>query len=194
MSQNLKEKTLSQQVPAPSAASQETNQGGDLSEFDERIRLALHAAAEKKALEPTVLDLRGIASFTDFFLITTGTNRRQVQAISDEVVEQLKRAGTRAARVEGYQTAEWILVDYGDFVVHVFDEKARRFYDLERLWREGKRVDISAEQFRSEISKFKSEIVSKAEGDVSQPDQSERDPSRANQTERGDIPRSPKDL
>jgi ribosome-associated protein len=195
MSQNLKEKTLSQEVPAPSAASQETTQGGDLSEFDERIRLALHAAAEKKALEPTVLDLRGIASFTDFFLITTGTNRRQVQAISDEVVEQLKRAGTRAARVEGYQTAEWILVDYGDFVVHVFDEKARRFYDLERLWREGKRVDISAEQFRSEISKFKSEIVSKAEGDVSQPDQSERDTSQAaNQTERGDIPRSPKDL
>ncbi len=72
-----------------------------------------------------------------------------MQAISDEVVEQLKRAGTRAARVEGYQTAEWILIDYGDFVVHVFDEKARRFYDLERLWREAKRVDISPEQLGS---------------------------------------------
>ncbi len=89
-----------------------------------------------------MLDLRGIASFTDFFVITSGANRRQVQAISDGVVEYLKKSGTRAARVEGYQTAEWILIDYGDFIVHVFDEKARRFYDLERLWREAARVDV----------------------------------------------------
>src|SRR5215475_3464150 len=105
----------------------------------------LHAAADKKAIEPAVLDLRGILSFTDFFVIFTGANRRQVQAISDEIVEQLKRHGSPAARVEGYQNAEWILIDYGDFVVHVFDEKARRFYDLERLWREAGRVDLSAE-------------------------------------------------
>ena len=72
------------------------------------------------------------------------------------MVEQLKRSGTRAARVEGYQTAEWILIDYGDFVVHVFDEKARRFYDLERLWREARRLDVSP-QTGSEISNFKSE-------------------------------------
>jgi ribosome-associated protein len=145
MSQNLKEKSLSQEMQA-SSTTRASNYGGDASQFDERIQRALHAAAEKKALAPTVLDLRDIATFTDFFVIVTGTNRRQVQAISDEVVEQLKRAGTRAARVEGYQTAEWILVDYGDFIVHVFDDKARRFYDLERLWREAKRVDISAEQ------------------------------------------------
>jgi ribosome-associated protein len=69
-----------------------------------------------------------------------------MQAITDEVVDQLKKSGTPAARVEGYQTAEWILVDYGDFIVHVFDEKARRFYDLEYLWREAKRLDIGAEQ------------------------------------------------
>src|SRR5437867_8824152 len=130
---------------------------GDISKLDERIRWALQAAAEKKALDLTVLDLRGIASFTDFFVITTGTNRRQVQAISDEVVEQLKHSGTRAARVEGYQTAEWILIDYGDFIVHVFDEKARRFFDLERLWREGRRVDVSPEQIGSETSNLKSE-------------------------------------
>ena len=123
----------------------------------------LNAAAEKKALDLTILDLREIASFTDFFVIATGTNRRQVQAISDEVVEQLKRNGTRAARVEGYQTAEWILVDYGDFVVHVFDDKARRFYDLERLWREARRVDVSP---GSEISSVKSEISDKPERDV----------------------------
>jgi ribosome-associated protein len=66
-----------------------------------------------------------------------------VQAISDEVAEQLKRSGNPAARVEGYQNAEWVLIDYGDFVVHVFDEKARRFYDLERLWREARRRDLS---------------------------------------------------
>ena len=145
----MKEKSLSPEAQAASSGSRAGNYRGDLSEFDERIRRALYAAAEKKALEPTVLDLRDIASFTDFFLITTGTNRRQVQAISDEVVEQLKHAGTRAARVEGYQTAEWILIDYGDFIVHVFDEKARRFYDLERLWREARRVDVSAEQLGS---------------------------------------------
>src|SRR5712692_2615967 len=160
MSQKLKEKPLSPEVQAASSGSRTGNYSGDLSEFDERIRRALHAAAEKKALEPTVLDLRDIASFTDFFVITTGTNRRQVQAISDEVVEQLKRSGTRAARVEGYQSAEWILIDYGDFVMHVFDEKARRFYDLERLWREGKRVDVLPDQIAPEISNLKSEISS----------------------------------
>jgi len=117
----------------------------DLSDLDERMRRALLAAAEKKALNPTVLDLRGIASFTDFFLIFTGANRRQAQAISDEIVEQLKHHGSPAARVEGYQTAEWILVDYGDFVVHIFDEKARHFYDLERLWREARRLDVCSD-------------------------------------------------
>jgi ribosome-associated protein len=115
----------------------------ELSEFDDRLQRAINAAAEKKAIEPTVLDLRGISSFTDFFVIVTGANRRQVQAISDAVVDHLKRNGSPAARVEGYQTAEWVLIDYGDFVVHVFDDKARRFYDLERLWREARRRDLS---------------------------------------------------
>jgi len=111
-------------------------------QLDERVVLALQAAAEKKAIDPTVLDLREIASFTDFFVITSGANERQVQAISDEVYETLKKAGSTAARVEGYKTAEWILLDYGDFVVHVFEQKARSFYDLERLWRESKRVEL----------------------------------------------------
>jgi ribosome-associated protein len=159
MSQKLKAKSLSPEVRAASLSSRAAATSGDVAGFDERIRLALHAAGEKKALEPTVLDLRGIASFTDFFVIFTGANRRQVQAISDEIVEQLKRRGTPAARVEGYQSAEWILVDYGDFVVHVFDDKARRFYDLERLWREGKRFDISPEQIGSQISSVKPENV-----------------------------------
>ena len=75
----------------------------------------------------------------------SGANERQVQAISDEVSESLKKAGHPAARIEGYKTAEWILLDYGDFVVHVFEQKARRFYDLERLWREAKRVELPPE-------------------------------------------------
>ncbi|MDQ2922524.1 MAG: ribosome silencing factor [Acidobacteriota bacterium] len=114
-------------------------------QLDERMLVALGAAWEKKAIRSVVLDLREIASFTDYFVITSGTNERQVQAISDEIVETLKKAGTAAARVEGYKTAEWILLDYGDFVVHVFDEKARAFYDLERLWRESTRVELRRE-------------------------------------------------
>src|SRR5918994_4660782 len=113
--------------------------------LDERVLAALHAASEKKALEPVVLDLREIASFTDYFVIVSGANERQVQAISDEVYESLKKSGHAAARVEGYKTAEWILLDYGDFVVHVFEQKARKFYDLERLWRESKRVELPPE-------------------------------------------------
>ena len=111
-------------------------------QLDERICTALSAASDKKAVEMVVLDLREVASFTDYFLITSGTNVRQVQAIADEVVEQLKKQGTRPARIEGYNTAEWVLVDYGDFILHVFEDKARRFYDLERLWRDAKRVPL----------------------------------------------------
>jgi ribosome-associated protein len=111
-------------------------------QLDERVCAAISAAGDKKALEMVVLDLREVASFTDYFLITSGTNVRQVQAIADEVVEQLKKRGTRPARVEGYNTAEWVLVDYGDFILHVFEDKARRFYDLERLWRDAKRVQL----------------------------------------------------
>ncbi len=114
-------------------------------EIDERLKTAIHAAGEKKGLDIVVLDLREIASFTDYFLIVSGTNERQVQAISDGVVDTLKKAGSPAARVEGYKTAEWILMDYGDFVVHVFVDKARRFYDLERLWRESRRIELPAD-------------------------------------------------
>jgi len=178
MSQKLKDQTLSSEAQAAALGSRVTTVAhvttSDLSDFDERIRRTINAAWEKKALNLTVLDLREIASFTDYFVIASGTNRRQVQAISDEVVEHLKHGGTRAARVEGYQTAEWILVDYGDFVVHVFDEKARRFYDLERLWREAMRVDVWPPG--SEISNLKSEISSRKSD---QSDQPERDVPRS---------------
>ena len=132
----------------------EARAGGDAAEastaapaeLDERVRLALHAAGEKKAHDLVVLDLREVASFTDFFAIASGTNVRQVQAVADEVQEQLRnRLGVRPARVEGYNSAEWVLLDYGDFIFHVFEEKSRRFYDLERLWRDAARVPLPAE-------------------------------------------------
>lgn len=124
---------------------------------DERIALALQAAGDKKAVDMVVLDLRNIASFTDYFLITAGTNTRQVQAIADEIVERLKKQGTKAQRVEGYKTAEWVLVDYGDFIVHVFDGKARQFYDLERLWRDAARLAIPAETATNSGSSLRTE-------------------------------------
>ncbi len=112
-------------------------------DLDERVRAAVHAAGERKALNTVVLDLREVASFTDFFVITSGTNVRQVQAIADAVEERLRKdLGVKPARVEGYNSAEWVLLDYGDFILHVFEEKARRFYDLERLWRDAARVEL----------------------------------------------------
>ena len=149
MKQNstVKEQSLH---PQPAARTQTQTQVAPDAEkcddkLDERICTAIHAAGEKKAIEPVVLDLREIASFTDYFVIVSGANERQVQAISDEIYETLKKAGEPAVRVEGYKTAEWILLDYGDFVVHVFEQKARKFYDLERLWRESKRVELPVE-------------------------------------------------
>lgn len=137
--------TVKEQSLNPQTNVRTTAQPAAGEQLDERVLIALHAASEKKALEPVVLDLRDIASFTDFFVIVSGANERQVQAISDEVYDSLKKLGHAAARVEGYKTAEWILLDFGDFVVHVFEQKARKFYDLERLWRESKRVELPAE-------------------------------------------------
>ena len=125
--------------------------------LDERVLQALHAASEKKAIDLVVLDLQDIASFTDYFVITSGANERQVQAIADGVSETLKKVGSPAARVEGYKTAEWILLDYGDFIVHVFEQKARSFYDLERLWRESKRVELPAELNAERVSSLRRE-------------------------------------
>jgi ribosome-associated protein len=92
-----------------------------------------------------VLDLTGITSFTDYFVVCTGSNPRQIQAIADEIGMQLKQRGELPLSLEGYDQAEWILADYGDFLVHIFSEKARTYYDLERLWRNAKPVDIPAE-------------------------------------------------
>ena len=134
-----RERTEEGRTPEAAEAAQPSADEG----LDERLRLALHAAGEKKAHDLVVLDLREVASFTDYFVIASGTNVRQVQAVADEVQEQLrKRLNVRPARVEGYNSAEWVLLDYGDFIFHVFEEKSRRFYDLERLWRDAARVPV----------------------------------------------------
>ncbi|HSU33210.1 MAG TPA: ribosome silencing factor [Bryobacteraceae bacterium] len=107
--------------------------------------VAAQAAESKKALDLRILDLREVTSFTDFFVICTSSSGRQGQAIADEIGKQLKDMGEKPVSVEGYDPAEWILMDYGDFIVHVFSEAARSYYDLERLWRHAKAVDLPAQ-------------------------------------------------
>lgn len=106
--------------------------------------VAARAAESKKAVDIRVLDLTGITSFTDHFIICTGKNTRQIQAISDEIGLRLKDRGELPSSLEGYKQAEWILADYGDFLVHVFSEKSRAYYDLERLWRNAAIIAIPA--------------------------------------------------
>jgi ribosome-associated protein len=109
---------------------------------DEIVR-AVEAAADKKANDIVVLDLREAAGFTDFFMICTGGNARQIRAIADAIETALGRQGTKPAHVEGYRNSEWILLDYFDFVVHVFSEQMRAFYGLERLWGSASHLDLS---------------------------------------------------
>ena len=115
-------------------------------ELDPEVKLALKCASDKKAFDMVALDLRSIASFTEFFIIASGSNQRQVQAIADEINEQLKKQlGTKPVRIEGYNSADWVLLDYGDFVVHIFNGESREFYDLARLWRDARRVELPAD-------------------------------------------------
>ena len=107
------------------------------------LKIALNAADAKKASDLVALDISAIATFANFFLICTGDSSRQMQAIADEVEQRLKANGIRPSHVEGYQNAEWILMDYMDLVVHIFSKNARAYYGLERLWRDGKRLDTS---------------------------------------------------
>ncbi len=107
-----------------------------------QVRAAVDAARSKKATEITVLDLRTTGAFTDYFLIATGANPRQVHAIADAVEQALKRAKVPPTHVEGYKRAEWVLLDYFDFIVHVFSPHARHFYGLERLWGNAVRIEV----------------------------------------------------
>lgn len=103
---------------------------------------AVRAAEEKQARNVRVLDLREVTSFADYFVILSGANARQIQAIADEIHQRLKKLGETPTSMEGYDNAEWVLLDYGDYLVHIFSEKARLYYDLERLWRDAKTVEL----------------------------------------------------
>jgi ribosome-associated protein len=108
----------------------------------QQIEHAVAAAEDKKAADLVVLDLRKAAGFTDFFVICSGTNPRQIRAIADAIIESLAASGIKPAHVEGYDRSEWVLVDYFDFVVHVFAPETRLFYGLERLWGNAERIEV----------------------------------------------------
>ena len=109
---------------------------------ENQLTEALEAALDKKAQDTVVLELTGICSFTDYFIICTGTSTRHNQTIAESIDEKLRKQGVRPLHMEGHSEGDWILMDYVDFVVHIFTARAREFYDLERLWRAGKRREL----------------------------------------------------
>jgi ribosome-associated protein len=121
--------------------SQQGEKEHQLMQTENQLSEAIEAALDKKAQDAIVLELGEICSFTDYFLICTGTSTRHNQSIADHIEETLKKQGVRPLHIEGHTEGEWVLLDYVDFVVHIFSARAREFYDLERLWRAGKRHD-----------------------------------------------------
>lgn len=107
-------------------------------EIREAVYLAKEALEEKKGFDTKIFNLEGISALADYFLLATGNNKNQLQAMSDEVDEKLSNAGFHTKQVEGYDSANWILMDYGDFIVHIFNPESREYYNLERLWRDAK--------------------------------------------------------
>ena len=105
---------------------------------------ACKAIDDKKGQDIKIIDIHNVSVIADYFVIASGTNSNQVQAIVDNVEEQLGRAGFEAKQIEGNRNSSWILMDYGDVIVHVFDEENRLFYDLERIWRDGKVLEMDA--------------------------------------------------
>ena len=107
----------------------------------DEVTRAVAAAEDKKAVDVALLDLRKAAGFADYFLICSGTNPRQIRAIADSIMEALASGGSKPAHVEGYERSEWILLDYFDFIVHIFAPETRVFYSLERLWGNAERIE-----------------------------------------------------
>jgi ribosome-associated protein len=123
----------------------DTRRQGSNSTLPQILQTVVDAAQDKKAADIVVLDLRKVGAFTDYFVICSGQNPRQVKAIADAVDETLRKAHVKPAHVEGYDRAEWVLIDCFDFIVHVFGRETRRFYALEGLWGSAERVDIPNE-------------------------------------------------
>lgn len=110
----------------------------------ETARLAIEAMRDKKAEDIRVIDISEVSVVADIFIIAGGNNRSQIQAMCDNVEEKLGRNGTAVRQIEGYDTANWILMDFGDIIVHIFDRENRLLYDLERLWRDGRELDADS--------------------------------------------------
>lgn len=111
--------------------------------IEKSIKTVIDALEDKKAENIKIINIGEISSVADYFIITNGTNKSQVQALADNVAEKLGREGISVKQTEGYNGANWILMDYTDFVVHIFDKESRPFYDLERIWRDGTAVEAS---------------------------------------------------
>lgn len=111
----------------------------------EMAKIAYHALEEKLAEEIKVIDIQKISVVADYFIIANGKNKNQVQAIVDNVQDALFKAGYEMKQMEGYQNGTWVLIDFGDIVIHVFDQENRLFYDLERIWKDGVEVSVEAE-------------------------------------------------
>ena len=119
-----------------------------MNQSKEMTKLAIAALEDKKANDVRVIDIAGISVIADYFVIASGSNTNQVQAMADSVREALGRAGYGPRQIEGYGVANWILMDYNDIIVHIFSDESRVFYDLERIWRDGK--EVSVEEFETE--------------------------------------------
>lgn len=111
-------------------------------ESREMAKLVIQALEDKKAEDIQVIDIHEVSVIADYFIIASGSNRSQIQALADNVEETLGRAGAPARQVEGYNSANWILLDFNDVIVHIFDNENRLFYDLERIWRDGKKIAV----------------------------------------------------
>jgi ribosome-associated protein len=128
----------------------------------QQVARAVKAVEAKKGEDLAILEMdRASGAFTDYFVVCSGTNPRQIQAISDEIERQLNELGVRPNSLEGYNQAEWVLLDYVDFVVHIFSERARRFYDLERLWKSARRLQ-PADLTRKAVAKVAASGAKKA--------------------------------
>lgn len=109
----------------------------------EKAAIALRALEDKKAEDIRIIDISTVSVLADYFIIANGSNRSQIQALADSVEEKLGKAGTPVKQIEGYASANWVLLDFGDIIVHIFDKENRLFYDLERIWRDGALVELT---------------------------------------------------
>lgn len=113
-------------------------------EIKEAVKKVLEVLEDKKGEDIKVIDISGVTVIADYFIIASGSNQNQLQAMSDSIVEILAKSGMQPKQIEGYHSANWILLDFGDIIVHIFDKENRLFYNLERIWRDGKEIDFKS--------------------------------------------------